>query len=387
MALNGQDVTVVGAGIGGLAAACALAGRGARVRVLEQAGEIAEVGAGIQVSPNGGRVLEALGLGPGLEAASMASGAVVLRDRSGAQVLRMDLSGRGRFALVHRADLIALLERAARAAGVEIVTGARVEAATAAVPAVLQRAGRVEETDLLVGADGMHSKVRAAILGAQPARFTGQVAWRATIPAAPGEVPAEAQVFMAPGRHLVAYPLRDGTLVNLVAVEERRTWAAEDWHHPGDPAEMRMAFAGFGGPVPGWLAQVERVNLWGLFRHPVAPLWHEGSAVLLGDAAHPTLPFLAQGACMALEDAWALAAWLDRADRAEAFAGYQRQRRPRVERAIAAASANARNYHLGGPARLIGHGVLRLAGPVAPDRVLGRFDWLYGHDVTAEAPA
>jgi salicylate hydroxylase len=208
------------------------------------------------------------------------------------------------------------------------------------------------------------------------------VAWRALVPGA-GE-PAEAQVFMGPGRHLVAYPLRGGALVNLVAVEERAAWAAEGWHHAGEPGEMRRAFAGFGGPVPGWLAEVEACALWGLFRHPVASRWHGPGAVLLGDAAHPTLPFLAQGACMALEDAWVLAESLEReGSEAAALASYQAARRDRVVRIVNAATANARNYHLRGPARAVAHAGLRAIGGVAPGAMLARFDWLYGHDVTA----
>jgi salicylate hydroxylase len=221
-----------------------------------------------------------------------------------------------------------------------------------------------------------------ALHGEMRPRFTGQVAWRALVPGR-GE-PAEAQVFMGPGRHLVAYPLRGGALVNLVAVEERTAWAEEGWNHRGEPGEMRRAFAGFGGPVSGWLAQVEECALWGLFRHPVASRWHGPGAVLLGDAAHPTLPFLAQGACMALEDAWVLAECLGReGSDAAAFASFQAARRDRVVRIVNAATANARNYHLRGPARAVAHAGLRAIGRAAPGAMLARFDWLYGHDVTA----
>ncbi len=384
MALSGRNVAVIGAGVAGLSVARAMALRGASVTVLEQAPAIAEVGAGLQVSPNGGRVVEALGLGAPFEAVSDASDAVVLRDVAGRRVLRMALAGRGRFALVHRADLIGVLERGARAAGVAIETGARVEGVTLEPRgAAVQVAGRGEwRPDLLVGADGLHSRVRAALEGAAAPRFSGQVAWRALIPC-PGGLPAEAQVFMGPGRHLVAYPLRGGSLLNLVAVEERRAWAAEGWHHEGDPGDLRAAFAGFGGPVRDWLAAVDRCAVWGLFRHEVAGRWHAPGVALLGDAAHPTLPFLAQGACMALEDAWALAASLDTGrEEAVALAAYQAARRPRVCRIVEAATANARNYHLRGPAASVAHAMLRAADRVASGRVLARFDWLYGHDPT-----
>lgn len=390
--LRDQPVTVLGAGIAGLAVARALCLRGARVRVLERAPAIGEVGAGIQISPNGGAVLDALGLGPRIEAASLASGAVVLREHAaGRQVLRLDLAGRGRFSLIHRADLIAVLEEGAREAGATIETGVEVaEVDLEAGRAALVRAdGRVERPEgLILGADGLHSRVRAAVLGAASPTFTGQVAWRATVPVEPGSVPVEAQVFMGPGRHLVAYPLRDGGMLNVVAVEERSAWAEEGWHHEGDPDRLRAAFAGFGGPVPGWLARVGTVRLWGLFRHPVARRWSRGDAVLIGDAAHPTLPFLAQGACMALEDVWVLTAMLERyGARRGAFAAYQMARQDRVRRIVAAATANARNYHLRNPlVRAVAHGGLRLMGAARPAAALAQFDWLYAYDPTRAFP-
>ena len=391
MSLAGQAVTVLGAGIAGLAVARALALRGASVRIVEQAESIREVGAGLQVSPNGGRVIEALGLGGRLEAVSMESGAVVLREHRRADpVLRMSLAGRGRFALVHRADLISVLERGAREAGCAVETGRRVVAVAleGACPRLEFDGGVSEDVEgIVVGADGLKSRVRAAVLGSRQPTFTGQVAWRALLATEPGEVPPEAQVFMGPKRHLVAYPLRGGRLLNLVAVEERARWADEGWALPGDPAELQAAFAGFGGPVRDWLARVDEVHLWGLHRHPVADLWFRSNAVLVGDAAHPTLPFLAQGACMALEDAWTLADCLERGPTvAEAFSTYQRAREGRTRRIVAAANANARNYHIANPlVRMVAHGALRAIGRVRPGAMVDRFDWLYGHDVTTSA--
>ena len=386
--VSGLAATVLGAGIGGLTAAIALAQQGARVRVLEQAERITEVGAGIQISPNGACVLERLGLGPDLVRRSMASKAVVLRDyRRGRPVVRLDLQGRGRFALVHRADLIALLADAADAAGVVVETGRRVEAVEIAETATSVRfsAGGSERLEgVVIGADGLHSRLRAAMLGPAAPQFTGQVAWRALLACDGGAVPAEAHVFMAPGRHVVAYPLRDGRLVNLVAVEERAAWTDEGWTHRGEPGDLRRAFAGFGEPVAGWLQSVEDVHVWGLFRHPVAARWGQGRCCLLGDAAHPTLPFLAQGACMAIEDAWALSVLLDRhGPTPRAWAAYTAARRDRVGRIVAAATANARNYHLRHPlVRGIAHGGLRVLGAVRPGVLADRFDWLYGYDVT-----
>ncbi|CAN1527371.1 UbiH 2-polyprenyl-6-methoxyphenol hydroxylase and related FAD-dependent oxidoreductases [Paracoccaceae bacterium] len=392
MSLIGQEVTVIGAGVAGLAAARALASRGARVTVLEQADKIREVGAGLQISPNGAAVLRALGLQAALDKASMRAEAVELVDGiTGDGVTRLDLArlrpDQG-YHFLHRADLIDLLLQAALEAGVTLRLLNRIASVdlSGARPTVLLESGDRIETSLLIGADGLHSRLRLALNGAEKPFFTGQVAWRATVPAEPG-ARAVAEVHMGPGRHLVSYPLRGGTLRNIVAVEERKRWAEESWTLRDDSMDLRLAFAGFSPRVKGWLEQVEDPWLWGLFRHQVAGTWArpmgQGGAVILGDAAHPTLPFLAQGASMGLEDAWLLAEALARHDTvAAALLAYQAARKPRCTRIVAAANANARAYHLSGLPKVIGHTGLRLLGKVAPATMLGRFDWLYGHDVT-----
>lgn len=387
MSLIGQEVTVLGAGIAGLSVARALAMRGASVRVLERADAITEVGAGIQVSPNAGVVLEALGLGEAFESISVASRGAALRDYvRGSDVLRLDLTKFGRFGLVHRADLVEMLGQAAQDVGVEIEFGVRVNAVRLdGVRPVLEIEGAQErEVSFLVAADGLRSRARLALLGDENPAFTGHVAWRALLPITPGEVPEEAHVFMGPGRHLVAYPLRDSTILNLVGVHERGAWHEDGWNHPGDPALFRSLFSEFGDPVRSWLSRVEDVMVWGLFAHEVAPRWHGGNCVLLGDAAHPTLPFLAQGACMALEDAWVLAECLSQeSDRAAALARYEATRAPRCRRIVDAATSNARNYHLrSAPVRGIAHLGLRVIGRAMPGFMPDRFDWLYSHDVT-----
>ncbi|MFD1914463.1 FAD-dependent oxidoreductase [Halodurantibacterium flavum] len=391
--LIGQKVTVLGAGIAGLSAALALALRGASVTVLEQADAIREVGAGLQISPNGVAVLRALGLGPALADAGTRGTAVVLRDgASGKQVLRLDLAGlrpEQGYYFVHRADLIATLADAARDAGVRIHLLQHVTEVTLGPhpPRLKNALGSECETPLVIGADGLRSVVRQKLNGTIAPFFTHQVAWRAVIPGQPG--PAEAEVFMGPGRHLVSYPLRDGALRNIVAVEERRRWAEEGWQHEDDPQNLRTAFAGFGDRVQGWLEGLDKVHLWGLFRHPMAERWFQlneagQGAVILGDAAHPTLPFMAQGANMALEDAWVLAASIAGHDTlGAALAAYQAARQPRVRAIVEAANRNARAYHLRGPARTLAHMGLKVGGWLLPDAPLRRFDWIYGHDVTA----
>ncbi|AWB48666.1 monooxygenase [Gemmobacter aquarius] len=391
MSLIGQPVTILGAGVAGLALARALALRGASVTVLEQADAIREVGAGLQISPNGATVLRALGLP--VDSISTRAEAVELRDGfDNSRVLRLDLA-RLRpdmgWHFVHRADLIGLLATGARDAGVDIRLLTRIESVDLSGdrPRAITAQGHVIESPLLVGADGLHSPARAALTGKVAPFFTHQVAWRAVLPSLPGE-PNVAEVHMGPGRHLVSYPLRSGTLRNIVAVEERRRWVEEGWTLRDDPMELRLAFENFSPRVRGWLDQVQDVWLWGLFRHPVAKRWHavlpKGAMAILGDAAHPTLPFLAQGANMALEDAWALAAALSASDSpAAALAAYQSARAPRTARIVQAANASARAYHLSGPTRSIAHAALRLGGVLAPGMALKRYDWIYRHDVTA----
>ncbi|MGL4239073.1 FAD-dependent oxidoreductase [Tabrizicola sp.] len=393
MSVIGQSVTVIGAGIAGLAVARALAQRGASVTVLEQADAIREVGAGLQISPNGAAVLRALGLQGALDDASIRAEAVQLIDGpSGEVVTRLDLArlrpGQG-YHFLHRADLIALLLKAATEVGVTLRLLSRVTdiSLSGARPVITLESGEVVETSLLVGADGLRSRLRAALNGSEEPFFTGQVAWRAVIPAEPGARPV-AEVHMGPGRHLVSYPLRGGTLRNIVAVEERVKWAEESWTFRDDSMDLRVAFQEFSPRVRAWLESVEDPWLWGLFRHKVAESWTHtlpaGAAAIVGDAAHPTLPFLAQGASMGLEDAWVLTEALATHDTvAAALAAYQARRKPRTTRIVAAANANARAYHLSGLPKVIGHSGLRLLGRISPGTMISRFDWLYGHDVTA----
>lgn len=388
--LIGKRITVLGAGVAGLAVARALALRGAEVTVLEQAEAIREVGAGVQISPNGVRVLRALGLGDALAAAGPRSVGVEMFDgETGTRVARLDLARlrpRDAYHLVHRARLIDLLAEGARAAGVQIRLLQRIDRVELGdhPPRLVTAQNGETEVDLLIGADGLHSKVREALNGRVAPFFTHQVAWRALIPAEVDARPV-AQVFMGPGRHVVSYPLGGG-LRNIVAVEERRRWVEESWNLRDDALTLRTAFADFCPLVRGWLDQVEECWLWGMFRHPVAAQWHGRGAVILGDAAHPTLPFLAQGAVMALEDAWVLAEALAGHDTPEAaFIAYQAARAPRCAAIVEAANRNARNYHLSGVSRSVAHLGLRAISGLAPDKLLGRFDWIYGHDVTGGA--
>ena len=232
--LHSLSIAIVGAGIAGLTAATALARRGASVTVHERADALREVGAGLQLSPNALRVLDALDLWPRLQAVSVPSERVELRDSSARLVARLDLARyrpKDRFRLVHRARLLELLADAARDAGARILLD--------------QDIATPPQADLVVGADGVKSRMRPLLNGPEIPFFTGQTAWRAVIADENAANAPEAQVFMGPGRHLVSYPLAGG-LRNIVAVLETRDWQDEGWSHPDDPANLRAAFARFG---------------------------------------------------------------------------------------------------------------------------------------------
>ena len=387
MDLKGFRIAVIGAGIGGLAVARTFALRGADVTVLEQAGEIAEVGAGLQISPNGLAVLRALGLEDEVAARSGVAREVVLHDYRRGPVLRLDLAaGAGAFHLFHRADLVDMLHDAATEAGARILLLQKVRDVTPGPsPSLRLVSGADIKADLIIGADGLHSVARAKLNGTSAPFFTRQVAWRALVPNTTGRVD-DIRLHMGPHRHLVSYPLRDASLINVVAVQERAAWSAESWSQRDDPMALRAAFADFGGEAQALLGAVEDVHLWGLFRHPVARVWGQGGVALMGDAAHPTLPFLAQGANLALEDAWVLADAVSRAQDVEAaLADYQARRADRTARVVQAASRNAWKYHLSfPPLRWAAHTGLRVLGATAPGRFLGAYDWIYRQDVTQE---
>ena len=370
MTIN-REIAVVGAGIGGLAVALACAQRGAAVQVYEQARALNEVGAGIQISPNGMNVLAALGLADDIRATTMRTSAINLRDyRQGRLVSHLDLLKHGQPAghyAIHRGDFVEKLYQACLATGVSFQFGNDVE--------LLPSDKRV-----VIAADGVNSKHRSKFINDEKSTFSGQVAWRATVKNT-HELPAISTVHLAPSRHLVTYPLRQGNLINIVAVQERSIWADSGWSTTDDPENLRDAFDDFSPEVCEILGRIDDCFVWGLHNFPAEKQWYTGNMVLLGDAVHPMLPFMAQGANMALEDAWILATCLARFEgNSDAFAAYQKARSLRVDHVVAASSRNAAAFHLSGVKRSIAHTVLRTADKIAPSVGIKRLDWLYGYD-------
>ncbi|GAA6158273.1 FAD-dependent monooxygenase [Ruegeria sp. HU-ET01832] len=382
MKINGLKFCVVGGGIGGLAAALAMRQRGAQVTVLEQAPALTEVGAGLQISANGMSVLRALGVaGDPPEAAQLSHGTILRDYRKGRVISRIPAPAAGPTFYYHRADLLELLRRASEDAGVDIRLGARVQTVRkhpSEVEIVLDDEERLR-VECAIAADGGRSTLRPILNGPEAPAFTYQIAWRATVPWEDRVEKSQASLTMGPGRHVVTYPLRDQRLMNVVAIEERSDWQQEGWRVKGDPNDLRARFADFGGPVRDILTKVEETHLWALFLRPVAERWQNGRLALLGDAAHPTLPFMAQGACLALEDAWVLARSFDsQSGVRQALVAYESARQRRAQHVVAAASANARNFHLRGPMRLAAQAVLAAIGP----RLTQKYDWIYNYDPT-----
>lgn len=382
---------LIGGGIGGLAAALALARRGVSVTVLERSPVLGEAGAGLQLGPNATRVLFELGLGETLVAKAFAPEAAEIRAATDQRLLLRNALGAtaearwgAPYLQLHRADLQALLHDAVLAAGCAVRLGAsvlRIEQDTDRVRVILSD-GTALEADLAVGADGVRSGVRQALFGDGAPRFTGQVAWRGVVPVdrlPPGTVPPVAAVWAGPGRHFVHYYVRGGQAVNFVGVVER-DWREESWTEPGDPAELQADFAGWPPVVRAICAAATSPFRWALFDRPPLPAWTKGRVTLLGDAAHPMLPFLAQGAAMAIEDAAVLSHRLEGAsDVPQALKAYEQDRLARTRRVQAASRFNARLFHLPPVLERAAFLAAGVADSLHPAGTAARFDWLYGY--------
>jgi salicylate hydroxylase len=383
-----RRIVIAGAGIGGLTAALALAARGFRVSVLEKAARLEEAGAGLQLSPNASRVLIGLGLGARLAPHAITPDAVrIMTARSGREVMRLPLGDAAAQAgapywVIHRADLQAALLAAVREhPAIELRLGCAVAdvAIDAAGVTIHGGAGDPLHAVALIGADGVWSAVRQRLFPqAQPA-FAGLIAWRGTFDA--GLLSAEpvlhqVQLWMGPHAHLVAYPISGGRQVNMVAIVPG-DWQQPGWSEPGDAAELARHFATARWPAEA-LAMIGAVaawRRWALFTMPDGGVWNEGPVALLGDAAHAMLPFAAQGAGMAIEDAAVLAECLgDAAGIPAALARYAAMRRSRVGRVQRTARQSGQIYHLRGPMALARALTMQALGP---RRLQARQDWIY----------
>jgi salicylate hydroxylase len=392
-----RTIFVAGAGIGGLTAALALAAKGFRVVILEKSERLEEAGAGLQLSPNASRVLIDLGLKPRLAARAVIPDAVsIMSARLGREIARLPLGEEAStragapYWVVHRADLQAALQAHVNDnPDIELRLGCQFEdlAPHAKGLTVVQRRGTTRQQEValaLVGADGIWSTVRQHLFPQAQPQFSGLIAWRGTLEAT--QLPREqasrrVQLWMGPNAHLVAYPISGARQINVVAVVAG-TWNRPGWSAPGDIAELKTMFASPQWPAAArmLIGAVDEWRKWALFTVPGGGEWTDGAVALLGDAAHAMLPFAAQGAGMAIEDAAVLAKCLGETQNesgpaiAVAMQRYARLRRPRVSRVQRAARQSGRIYHLTGPAAYARDLAIRAMGP---KRMLARQDWIY----------
>ena len=390
-------VIISGAGIGGLTAALCFLHHGIEVTVLERSPELAEVGAGIQLPPNAMKVFQNLGFEDALVDIAFRPEALEARmGRSGLQLFNIPVANAAierwgaPYLNIYRADYIAVLLKALRAKRPDAVhLGAEIigyEQTTNAVRAQLADGSHITG-DVLIGSDGVHSLIRTAMMGDDTPVFTGNVAWRAVVPTEKlGDLAPRptACVWVGPGKHCVTYRLRRGALTNFVGVIERDDWTIESWSERGTKTEALADFDGWHPTITRILNEAEELYRWALFDRAPLTKWTDGQVALMGDAAHPMLPFMAQGAAMAVEDAWTLAQQLALTDNApRALEDYQALRQARASHVQALSRANAKTFHKRTRlSQLATYGPVWLAGKIVPTYIHARQDWLYGHDVT-----
>jgi salicylate hydroxylase len=387
-------VLIAGAGLGGLTAALALLQRGFDIEVYEQADELREIGAGIQLGPNGSRILLALGLGDAMRAVVAEPAAKEVRLWSTGETWQLFDLGHDslqRFGapywMVHRGDFHRVLWQAVeRARPGAVHLGSRsIACADVGGKAVLElEGGRRIEGDVVVGADGVHSRLRAHLFDAAKPQFTGLMAWRGIVPMQ--RLPAELRRpvgtnWHGPGGHVVTYPLRRATLLNFVGVVERADWLSDAWTEQGTKDECAADFAGWHPLIHAIIDNLDAAYKWALIGRAPMAAWSKGRATLLGDACHPTLPFLAQGAIMAMEDGVVLARCLElhAGDVPHALQRYEALRKERTARVVLGSAANTGRFHnavLADPAQARDY----MAREYPPDKGRTAFDWLFEYD-------
>ena len=394
---SSAKIVIIGGGIGGLAAALSLLKHGRDVEVYEQAPELKEVGAGIQISSNGTRVLYALGLEDALKRVQVLPSRRVIRHWSTGETWNwFDLGATTAqrygtpHVMLHRGDLHSLLADAVRALKPDTVKLGRRCAAISTDDdhaEVRFEDGESMYAAYVIGADGIHSKVRAGLFGSDRPEFTGCVAWRGLVPM--DKLPPQLQTmlgtnWLGPHGHVLHYPVRRGEIMNFISFVERDDWQIESWVTQGTRDELANDFRGWHPDVHEIISRIETPYKWALMVRGPMSRWSQGRVTLLGDACHPTLPFLGQGGVMAIEDGYVVAACLDKYfdDPTTAFARYEEIRRERTATVVRKAHENRRSAFspaLANPGAV----AAEVAREWQQERVRERMEWLYAHDATA----